>query len=252
MPTIYETSDGDKHDSIGSALAHQSILDMRNSSTPSSTSSSRKLSPEESKTRSLYLEAEKLFNQSNYDGAISLANESLSYNKTFFSLEKNCYMIIARSYFNKGDYLSSIDNFSKIIKSISIHHRLDYNFYGYIINHRGLAYKNIGNIEKAIEDFKFAADFNNKDSIENLKNMNINYTPGTPYIFLKETESNIVSCIDNNRINYLQGWIDQWEKLASRQMTDDDKIRIYGKLFTKEGVVSSGGGIFSKIFGKKK
>ena len=164
--TVYKTSDGQIHDSRLVAEAHQRVIDSRNTGSLGNTLGNL---TDHQKTTYKNDDAEKLFKQGDYDGAISKVNEGLLFNKR----SPRSYNILANAYNEKGDYDKAIDYFTCTLSEISYEREARASLF----NNRGLAYKAKGDKENAVKDFKHAADFGFSGALTNLKNMGIQYTP---------------------------------------------------------------------------
>ena len=179
MAEQYKTEDGRVFDSQWAAQEHANDLaDPNNEKRRNDAHAEyvKGLTTDEDRARWANDKAAKLFDQGDYDGAIASAYKSLCI-KSVYSKEKSC-QIIARAYVKKGEYGKSIDYFTGVISGISVHR--DKNQIGVLafsFNERGLAHKEIGNTDKAISDFKFAADCGNKSALENLKKNGVQYSP---------------------------------------------------------------------------
>ena len=83
---------------------------------------------------------------------------------------------LANDSIEKGDYKFAIVCYNKAILEC----QYDYDEKARITLMEGKAYLAIGNNEKAIEDFNYAAEKGNKEAIEILKKLSINNTPQKP------------------------------------------------------------------------
>jgi len=83
---------------------------------------------------------------------------------------------LANDFIEKGDYKFAIVCYNKAILKC----QYDYEEKARITLMEGKAYLAIGNNEKAIEDFNYAAKKGNKEAIEILKKLSINNTPQKP------------------------------------------------------------------------
>jgi tetratricopeptide (TPR) repeat protein len=144
MPDIYETSDGKQFNTNAQASWHQEELDRSSSSRGGSSKPSQSAISRERATDNLN-QAVRCANNGEYEKAIELCNNNMSYL-----------------------YLGSIINMPENVLA---------NAY----NTRGHAYRQLGNRDQAIADFKKALDLDYKHEYakQNLANMGIQYTPNS-------------------------------------------------------------------------
>jgi len=167
--TVYETSDGQKHDSIGSGLAHQSILDLQKANLNSQFNSGSSYG---GVTSGINDSAQIKFDAGDYDGAIKAANEVFVLAKGE-TRSARTFNIIAKSYSKKGDNKNAIDYYTCTLRLLQ---KSNEEARPSVYNDRGLAYKAIGDIDNAIKDLKLSADYGFNGALTNLKNMGIIYS----------------------------------------------------------------------------
>ena len=107
MPDLYKTSDGKIHDSIGTALTHQNILDMPSSS--SSNNSGMKPYIQKHSFEENGKLGDELVKKGDYDGAIEAYTHSIDYFSSGNYLQGSArfYYKRALAYQKKGDLFNA-------------------------------------------------------------------------------------------------------------------------------------------------
>jgi tetratricopeptide (TPR) repeat protein len=119
----------------------------------------------------------------NYERAIHFYSESIKiyrHYEGFSTSVSRTFIARARVHLKTGDWNSAKFDCERIMDNEYLDINIRREILGIAFYYRGICFENLGNIKRAVTDYKLSSDYGKHDSLTKLNDLGVNYSPKKP------------------------------------------------------------------------